>query len=63
MNFTLYELCVITNAIERQRSLAKDDYVQRMQELDRISRKLSYEIDSLKDVVHEELVERGFYED
>lgn len=62
-NFTLFELCVLANAVEKQRSLAKDEYVQRMQSLDRISRKLAQQIDSLKGEKHVEYRERGFYDD
>lgn len=63
MGFTLFELSVMANAIEHQRKLAKDEYVDRMTYLDRISEKLRRQIDSLEGVKAEELRERGFYEE
>lgn len=62
-NFSLYELSILANAVEKQRTIAKDEYVQRMNALDRIDQKLRREIDSLNGVIHEELRERGFYEE
>ena len=62
-NFSLFELSVMANAIEHQRKLAKDEYVDRMTYLDRISEKIRHQIDSLEGVKAEELRERGFYEE
>ena len=62
-NFSLFELSVMANAIERQRKLAEDEYVQRTNYLDRISRKIRQQIDSLEGTKSEELRERGFYEE
>ena len=62
-NFSLFELSVVANAIEHQRKLAKDEYVDRMNYLDRISEKIRRQIDSLEGVKAEELRERGFYEE
>lgn len=61
-NFTLYDLSILANAVEHERRIAKDDYVQRMATLDRISQKLRQEIDSLEGEKYDELRERGFYE-
>lgn len=62
-NFSLFELSVMANAIEHQRKLAKDEYVDRMNYLDRISEKIRRQIDSLEGVKTDELRERGFYEE
>ena len=62
-NFSLFELSVVANAIEHQRKLAKDEYVDHMTYLDRISEKIRRQIDSLEGVTAEELRERGFYEE
>ena len=62
-NFSLFELSVVANAIEHQRKLANDEYTQRMNYLDRISRKIRQQIDVLETNKSEELSERGFYEE
>lgn len=62
-NFSLFELSVMANAIEHQRKLANDEYTQRMNYLDRISRKIRQQIDVLETSKSEELRERGFYEE
>ena len=60
-NFSLFELSVVANAIEHQRKLANDEYTQRMNYLDRISRKIRQQIDVLENSKSEELRERGFF--
>jgi hypothetical protein len=62
-NFSLFELSVVANAIEHQCKLANDEYTQRMNYLDRISRKICQQIDVLETNKSEELSERGFYEE
>lgn len=60
-NFTLYELSVLANAVQQQRSAVTEEYLSKVQPLDQIDKKLRQEIDSLKGVISEELVERGFF--
>lgn len=62
-NFSLYELSVMANAIEHQRKLATDEYVQRCNALDRISNKIRAQIDSLRSEKSEFLRERGYYDE
>ena len=62
-NFSLYELSIMANAVEHQRKLAMDDYVQRCNALDRISSKIRAQIDSLRGEKSEFLRERGYYDD
>ena len=62
-NFSLFELSVMANAIEHQRRLAKDEYIGRMNYLDRICDKIRQQIDSLEGTKADDLRERGFYDD
>lgn len=62
-NFTLYELSVLANAVQQQRSAVTEEYLSKVQPLDRIDKKLRQEIDSLKGVISEELTERGFFDE
>ena len=61
--FSLYELSIMINAIERQRRSAMDEYVDKMNALDGICRKLRLRIDAVQEKKTEELAERGFFED
>ena len=61
--FTLYELSIMTNAIERQRQSVVTEYTDKMNALEGISRKLRVHIDALQRKKTEELEERGFFEE
>lgn len=56
--FTLYELSVLANALERQRKRCTDEYTDRMAELDRISKKLRYMIYAANEDISELLREK-----
>lgn len=55
---TLYDLSVLTNAVERQRKRVTDEYVDKVNDLDRISAKLRQMIDALQSEIGDELRER-----
>lgn len=55
---TLYDLSVLTNAVERQRKRVTDEYVDKVNDLDRISAKLRRMIDALQSEIGDELRER-----
>ena len=55
---TLYDLSVLANAVERQRKRVTDEYVDKVNDLDRISAKLRRMIDALQSEIGDELRER-----
>ena len=55
---TLYDLSVLANAVERQRKRVTDEYVDKVNDLDRICAKLRRMIDALQSEIGDELRER-----
>lgn len=60
--FTLYELSVIANAIEHQRQVAVDEYMQRYKSLNLISDKLRQAMDALREEERQEYAERNAFD-
>lgn len=61
-NFSYFDLCVMATAIDYQRKLAREDYEERMKQLDRITEKIRQRLDDLSSDKAECLSERGFFD-
>lgn len=59
--FNLYDLATLAVAIDHQREVARSEYLDRLNHLDKLSRMVRQYVDAYTEEKGEELEERGFF--